>query len=314
MAGAVTAAKQILVLDVRSPHGLVRKFETKGGLVCPHFYIVGTMVNGCFYSCEYCYLQGTYRSVHPFIKLAINYDDVFDAMKATARKNKRADLVTNFNAGELMDSLSFEDVTGFIGELIPKMTGDDFERSELMLLTKSANVEALVSAAEEHPEAIERVIPTWSINSPRAASCYEHAAPGTEQRLEAAKRVQDAGYKTRLRIDPMVPYEGWEDDYRDLVRSIYGEYGLQPQVITLGTLRYESAVPAIARKRFRHTNLFDFPLVKKGEDKQRLRYAERLAMYRHVVDAIRAFDDDQKNRPVQGTGRSMGRSRLRHGT
>jgi DNA repair photolyase len=40
-------------------------------------------------------------------------------------------------------------------------------------------------------------------------------------RIEAARKVSDAGYETRIRIDPMVPVFEWDKHYTGLVDKIY---------------------------------------------------------------------------------------------
>ena len=60
-------------------------------------------------------------------------------------------------------------------------------------------------------------------------------APHVLKRIEAAKKVFDAGYEVRIRIDPMVPIENWQKYYLDLLEIIFEN--LTPERITLGSLR-----------------------------------------------------------------------------
>ncbi|MCP6756883.1 hypothetical protein NL533_35175, partial [Klebsiella pneumoniae] len=66
---------------------------------------------------------------------------------------------------------------------------------------------------------------------------YEIGAPNFERRLEAAYKVQQAGYPVRIRIDPVVPFDGWQSAYADTVARIFQK--ITPDRITLGTLRFE---------------------------------------------------------------------------
>lgn len=54
-------------------------------------------------------------------------------------------------------------------------------------------------------------------------------------RIRAAKRLYDRGYQVRIRIDPLVPIDGWEDGYQELVDYLFEN--LIPERITLGSLR-----------------------------------------------------------------------------
>ncbi len=53
--------------------------------------------------------------------------------------------------------------------------------------------------------------------------------------IEAARKVSEAGYETRIRIDPMVPVFEWEEHYAGLIDKIFEKF--TPERITLGSLR-----------------------------------------------------------------------------
>lgn len=55
------------------------------------------------------------------------------------------------------------------------------------------------------------------------------------KRIEAAKRVFDAGYEVRIRIDPMVPMTNWQEHYLELLDILFDNF--VPERITLGSLR-----------------------------------------------------------------------------
>ena len=49
------------------------------------------------------------------------------------------------------------------------------------------------------------------------------------------KKLQDAGYTVRIRIDPIVPVENWAKEYKNLIDYLF-EY-VKPERITIGSLR-----------------------------------------------------------------------------
>jgi spore photoproduct lyase len=75
------------------------------------------------------------------------------------------------------------------------------------------------------------------MNNEAVSKKFEIGAPGFEQRLEAAYKIQKAGYPLRIRIDPIVPLDGWEDAYSKTIKTIFQK--ISPERITLGTLRFE---------------------------------------------------------------------------
>ena len=195
-------------------------------MVCPHFYEL-KWANGCNFNCAWCYLNGTYRFLsrgkNPHLKDINTILDhlyyFFDTV------NNRSFLL---NSGELSDSLLFEnDEAPLTRKIIPKFMEQD--RHKLLILTKSNQVDNLLDInAQNH------VIASFSLNSFKVAERWEKA-PKVINRIKAAKRLHDAGYVVRIRIDPMVPIEGWRTEYELLVDTIFKN--LFPERITLGSLR-----------------------------------------------------------------------------
>jgi len=100
---------------------------------------------------------------------------------------------------------------------------------KVLFLTKSSNVNNLLEI-EPHDQAIM----SFSLNAIPVAEKWEKAPP-VLTRIEAAKKVYQAGYEVRLRIDPMVPIEEWQEHYLYLIDIIFEN--LMPERITLGSLR-----------------------------------------------------------------------------
>lgn len=195
-------------------------------VVCPHFYEL-KWANGCNFNCAWCYLNGTYRFLSrgkkPHLK---DIDTILDHLDYFFKNvNNRKFLL---NSGELSDSLLFEnDEAPLTRKIIPKFMEQD--RHKLLILTKSNQVDNLLDInAQNH------VIASFSLNSFKVAERWEKA-PKVIDRIKAAKRLHDAGYVVRIRIDPMVPIEGWRTEYILLVDTIFKN--LIPERITLGSLR-----------------------------------------------------------------------------
>ena len=205
---------------VRSYHGgIVRYFyKTPSDIVCPHFWELN-WAYGCYFNCAYCYLQGTFRGkkepwYRPVEEVLVTLDEVF-----SDRNNP-----TLFNSGELADSLMSPSRMEKIADRFEEQS-----KHKLLLLTKSTNVGFLVSRPRK------QTIVSFSINATEPARLWEHRVPSPEKRIEAAKTVSEAGYETRIRIDPMVPIPNWKKQYTELIDKIFTN--LCPNRITLGTLR-----------------------------------------------------------------------------
>jgi len=197
-------------------------------LLCPHFDRLKLASNGCFYQCDWCYLKLTFRDVRPYINVKAQYDVI--KKKLQWRINQSVEPVM-FNSGELADSLTMEHLTRAGREFIPWF--GTTSNGYLFMLTKSANVDDIL----ELPHNGHTII-AWSINNAEVSRQFEIGAPSCEQRLEAARKVQAAGYPLRLRLDPILPIQGWQEAYAETVRQIFST--VQPERITLGTLRFEA--------------------------------------------------------------------------
>jgi spore photoproduct lyase len=98
-------------------------------------------------------------------------------------------------------------------------------------LTKSSNIRFLL----EKPR--KQTIASFSINAPDIAALWEHKTAPPESRIEAARRLAEAGYEVRLRIDPIFPIQGWQQSYEKLLYLIFKKLPMGPERITLGMPR-----------------------------------------------------------------------------
>jgi spore photoproduct lyase len=208
-------------------------------VICPHF-INAAFINGCPYDCAWCYLKGTLRFFQRENgRIPIRFKKEKQAIRAVKTFLEIEDLPpTVLNTGELGDSLCAE--TDFYGKPFSKWIMDFFEgsRHKVLFLTKTTNVNNFLKNDWQ-----KNAILSWSLNAYPVSERWEHLTPHPRDRIEAAKRVFDAGYEVRVRIDPMVAVEGFEGYYRSLVQEIANR--LNPTRFTLGCLR--GLVSTIAR-------------------------------------------------------------------
>jgi spore photoproduct lyase len=227
MLDMILAGKQVLYIG---PPGndIVDVFTMKDErTVCPHFDRVKLASNGCFYQCDWCYLKLTFRANFPFIRMYADYEKI---KRQLARKLNRSNDSVIFNSGELADSLALDHLTRAGREFIPWFgkSGNGY----LYMLTKSDNVDDILDLDHNGHTVI-----AWSMNNDAVSRKFEIGAPTFKRRLTAAKKVQEAGYPLRMRLDPIVPIDGWRDAYAETIKDIFSE--VSPERVTLGTLRFE---------------------------------------------------------------------------
>lgn len=198
----------------------------KTEVVCPHFLEL-KWAYGCPFDCAWCYLRGTFRFIPggippPVVK---PYDNTQRHVERFLEEVEEPEIL---NTGEIGDSLMNESAEVPFSEFIIPLFGKQ-ARHKILFVTKSHDVRNLLEI-EPHDQAII----SFSLNAIPVAERWERA-PGVLKRIEAARKVSNAGYEVRLRIDPMVPIENWEEHYLRLLEIIFENF--TPERITLGSLR-----------------------------------------------------------------------------
>ena len=238
MLGKVLAGKKVLYIGPTG-NDVVDVFTMPDDrMMCPHFDRLKLASNGCFYKCDWCYLKLTYRAAFPFITIRAEYDKI---KRQLTKKLQSSTTPIMFNSGELADSLALDHLTRAGREFIPWF--GKRKHGYLFMLTKSGNVDGILDLPHNG-----HTIVAWSINNEAVSRNYEIGAPSFRRRLAAARKVQDVGYPLRIRLDPIVPFEGWREAYAETIKEIFSS--VSPERITLGTLRFEKGFYDMRRTIF----------------------------------------------------------------
>jgi spore photoproduct lyase len=263
-------------------------------MICPHFERLKLASNGCFYRCEWCYLKLTYRAAFPFITVRAQYEKIKEQLRKRLAESKAPVI---FNAGELADSLSMEHLTRAGREFIPWFGHS--ENGYLFMLTKSDNVDDILALPHNG-----HTILGWSMNNGLVSQKYELGAPSFERRLLAARKVQRTGYRVRIRLDPIVPFQGWQEEYSGTIKKIFEQ--ISPESITIGTLRFEEGFHKMRKTIFTENSdlsqflegmepMFPpklFPGYKRSKSgKYSFREEERVEIFGFVISEIRKYSD-----------------------
>lgn len=250
----------------------------KPGIVCGPFHVLSYYI-GCPYQCSYCYLQGTFRGqVNPV--LYSNREKLLAELDEWLRQPGELRL----NAGELEDSLALDGRIPLVDDLVPRFAAQD--RHKLLLVTKSTNIRNLL---KHDPKG--QVIVGFSVNAPEVAERFEHETPHPMRRAEAAARVKEAGYYVTLRLDPMIPIDGWEEAYARFIDDVCTV--IQPDQWTIGSLRYFSTLPYWTRRVGRDDAIYEFGQERSREDgRKRISMKTRARMYQAAFKRIRSHQPD----------------------
>ena len=252
---------------------------TKGCFRCGYWILnVGF---GCPIDCSYCYLQ-TYSNA-PGIVLPANIEDYFSYIKGF---DKKLDRCIRIGTGEFTDSLALDKYTEYSKSLIPF-----FRNMKNMVLELKTKVKDLDNVLNIEPN--ENVVISWSINPRKVADVYENGASTIDERIQAALSIVEKGYKVGFHFDPVIYYEGWEKDYKDIVEELFSYEILKNNTlwISLGTLRFTPGLNQIAEQRFAVSDMYyqgEFFVDEDGK----LRYPRevRIDIYNKMVQWIKGLN------------------------
>jgi len=195
-------------------------------VICPHFLEL-KWAYGCPFDCAWCYLKGTFRFLPTKTKPV--FKDYKKIELHTRRFLEEVTAPEILNTGEIADSLMGEGLNEPFSKFIIPMF-EEQNRHKVLFVTKSDNIKHLLEISPHN-----QVIVSFSLNADEVAPKWERGAPPVGRRIEAGRRLSQAGYEVRIRIDPIVPVENWMKHYTNLIGQIFTNF--TPSRITLGSLR-----------------------------------------------------------------------------
>ncbi len=233
---------------------------------------------GCRFECEYCFLQ-QYQNLHAVL-LPANVDEFLAKIDGAQFRTGPFDR-PRIGSGEFTDSLVFDDLTQYSAQIVPFFRARPHLQFEFK--TKSVNIGGLLAAG-----GCENVVVSWSVNATPITDKAEHFTPGLTARLQAACEVARDGYRLGFHFDPVVIYNGYQQDY---ARTVQEMADILPHDkiawISVGTLRFSRELKKQIETRFPHNTILDGEFLLDFDGKMRYSDAERLEAYRFLVPLLR---------------------------
>jgi spore photoproduct lyase len=262
---------------MRHKGDFLKKCPGTEGQVCCNYFVVNFASN-CPMDCSYCYLQ-EYLANNPALKVFSNVGDLIEEAHRLLSRHRR--FFFRIGTGEITDSHPQDPENGFCAEVHTFFS--DQPNVLLELKTKSDRVEGLL---ELDPKG--RVVISWSMNPPRVIDADEHLTASLDERLFAARRCQEAGYKIGFHFDPMIEYPGWEEDYQAMVERIFAVVDQRRIAwISMGVLRTTPGLKRAMQERFSSTRILSGEQVLCPDGKMRYFQPLRVSMYRKMLRWIR---------------------------
>lgn len=235
---------------------------------------------GCVFDCTYCFLQD--YANFPGIVLPANIGSFFDRFSFYCNDRMRV------GTGEFSDSLALDDITGYAPEIIEFFR--KHKKAVFEFKTKSVNIENLLKTARAG-----NIVVSWSLNPQRVIDGNEFFTPSLKQRLNAACKCVQAGYKVGFHFDPLIYFSGWKNEYAILLDELFNK--IKPKHIawiSLGTFRFKPALKTVIEKRFPVNRILDEELLPGYDDKLRYPYNLRLGIYKKMLDMFLKHGAEKK--------------------
>lgn len=189
------------------------------------------LVTGCPGMCQYCYLNTRFGK-KPYVRVYVNTEEILD--RAGRYVDERRPAETSFEGSATSDPLPVERYTGSLARAVEFAAATPSAR--FRFVTKYTGVGPLLDV--EHAG---RTHFRFSINTEDVIRRFEHRTPSLHQRLDAARKVQAAGYPLGFLIAPIMVERDWQQNYRTMLETL-GDQVPGPFTAELITHRYtESA-------------------------------------------------------------------------
>jgi spore photoproduct lyase len=249
--------------------------------ICCGYQILNTGTN-CPLDCSYCILQA-YVNL-PSLRVHVNLEQKLEEIGTVLDQN--SDRIFRLGTGEFTDSLALDPWTGWSRILPPFILKR--RNAVLEFKTKTVCIEDLLASPVR-----DRIIVSWSLNSPFIAAREEHGAPGIRRRLEAARSCQEEGFVVGFHFDPLIVHPQWEKHYLETIEMM--DRMIDPARViwvSLGCFRFMPHLKPIIRDRHRETCVLNGEFVRGLDGKMRYFKPIRIELYRFIKQQLDAWHED----------------------
>jgi spore photoproduct lyase len=238
---------------------------------CCEYQVVNTGTN-CPIDCVYCILQAYLNT--PWLTFHVNIDKLFNELSEALSANPHH--FFRIGTGEFTDSLAIDRLTCLSRPLVEFIGIRD--NAILELKTKSAVIDNLQGLAHNGKTVI-----AWSLNSTGIMARYEVRSATLEERLQAAQKCAEWGYRLAFHFDPIIDYPGWQDEYAETIDRLFEKVPASAIAwISLGALRFIPNLKEIAISRFPGAKIYYHEFVTGLDGKARYFRPNRVRLYQHI--------------------------------
>ena len=249
------------------------------------------IARGCPAHCQYCYLAGSLPGP-PVTRVYANLGDILTGVDAhvgrgsvTSRQPARAHEGTTFEASCYTDPLALEHLTGSLAAAI-EFFGRRDDDAHLRFTTKFDAVEDLLDLDHRGRTRVR-----FSVNAAGVAGFEGGTAP-VRARIAALARMAGAGYPVGLTVAPIMPVDGWREQYAslfDAVAAALADTADADLTVELITHRFTETSKEVLTGWYPGSRL---EMDEAARTQKRTKFGGRKYVYpRPVMEEMRAFFD-----------------------
>lgn len=169
-----------------------------------------SLSSSCPANCEYCYLQTT-QGEKPFMKIFLNMDEILEVIQSYIDNNMPQ--ITSFECASITDPVALEHLSGNLKRCIEYF--GESSNGRLRLVTKFDDVEDLLKLKHNKHTKFR-----FTLNSRYVINNFEHNTSSYNERIEAVKKIACAGYPIGFIIAPIMIYDNWKEEYKELFETL----------------------------------------------------------------------------------------------
>lgn len=214
----------------------------------------------CLYECNYCYLQGFFKS--PDLVIFINHQEIINEIEGLIIKerNEFPNRPIWFHAGEYSDSLALS----HLSQELPLYFNffKKYPQAFLELRTKSNNVNELLKLPPEN-----NIITSFSLSPQSHIKANDLNTPSLKLRLKAIKKLKEKRHPLALHLDPIMYTDNFKIEYQELLQTIIEEIPLSEfRYISLGVIRFTKEVYQKVKEHYPEASYLNKDLMTKSND------------------------------------------------
>jgi spore photoproduct lyase len=175
------------------------------------------------------------KSYLNFSPLTVYADPAPSLKRIQALAQKNPHRILRVGTGETGDSLLLDPLFDLSRPLIEGLA--DFPNVYLELKTKTTHVDHLLDIPKKG-----NAIMAFSLNAKEIQEQEEGTSASIEERVSAAVKASEAGYNLAFHFDPIVRFPNWKESYSDTIELLKKVPAHRIRWISLGTLRFTSAL------------------------------------------------------------------------